>query len=181
MSIQKLVLTCLLALVALAGLAAAQELAPCPECDEDGEADESWYNSVDTGIITGEGGVIEDTDVSTGENQHGEFTWFQYCLRFFDALGNSITIMFESFISEDGADLDAKIDVNGEEIDLEDTLIGDLDDATWGNMPEAGLDLPAPYDELPEGRNVDECLYVDDMPELEVTADAVASCEVSVG
>lgn len=178
MSIQKLLLTCLLGLVALAGVAAAQEAGPCPECDEDGEPDDSWYNSVDTGIITEEGGVVEDTDMSTGENQHGKFTWFQYCLRFFDALGNEIALMYEVFVSEDGADIDAKLDVNGEEIDLEDTLVGDLDDKTWGNMPETGLDVPVPYDELPEGQDVDECVYVDDT--VEVAAEATASCEIAI-
>lgn len=179
MSLHKLLLGSLLGLLAVATVAAAQEVGPCPECDEDGEPDDSWYRSVDTGIITEEGGIVEDTDVSTGEGQHGKFVWYQYCLRFFDAMGNTFAVMVEVFSSEEGADVDAKLDLNGEEIDLEDTLIGDADDKTWGNMPESGVDIPIDHEDLPEGESVDECVYVDESPEL--SFEATASCEAVVG
>lgn len=174
-----ILLATLAALVALAGSALAQE---CPECDPDGEPDDSWYSSVDSGIVTDEGSVLEDTDVSVGENEHGRFTWFQYCLKFLDILGNSIVVTYEAFVSEDGADLDGSVSVNGEEVaDLDDSPAGGLDDATWGHMEETGLleTLPS-HEDLPPGVDVDECLYADELPELDVSAEAVASCEVTV-
>lgn len=151
----------LLALVALAGFASAQTLGDCPECDEDGPPDDSRYSSVDTGVIKEGNGVLVDTDQSTGENQHGRFTWFQYCLQIFDAMGNHVAIMYEAFVSEDGADVDVKANINGEEIDLEDTLVGDLDDQTWESMEPLPADLPLHDESLPEGVEIDECLYCD--------------------
>lgn len=165
MRLTKTLIICLLALVAVAGVASAQ--AECPECDADGPADDSWYSSYDTGVIKEEtGGVLVDTDESVGENEHGRFAWFQDCLKVFDALGNHVTLMFEAFVSEDGADVDAKVDLNGEEIDLEDTLVGELDDKTWETAEPIPVELPASHDDLPEGVDEDHCLYCDGEMEL---------------
>lgn len=161
MSIRHLLLASLAALVVLAGAAAAQSGEPCPECDSDGEPDDSWYSSVDTGVITDEGAVLEDTDMSVGENQHGRFTWFQYCLQVLDVFGNHLAIAYEAFVSEDGADVDGSVTVNGETVDLEDTPLGDLDDATWTTTDELPAELPEVpmgHEDLPEGVDVDECL-----------------------
>ena len=170
MRLTKMLLLALLALVAMAGIASAQTIGDCPECDEDGASDDSWYSSYDTGVVKEDvGGVLEDTDVSVGEGQHGKFTWLQYCLKFFDALGNNITLMFEAFVSEDGADVDAKANVNGVEVDLEDTLVGDLDDRTWGAAEPLPVEIPFDPNDLPEGVDEDACLYCDgetELPEL---------------
>lgn len=177
-TIHKLLMA-LLALVALSGTAFAQTDVPCPECDEDGEPDDSWYSSVDTGVLSNETGILEDTDVSVGENENGRFTWLQYCLQFFDLLGNQIVITYEAFISEDGADVDGSVTVNGEEVaNFDDTPVGEIDDATWEHMEELGLETPVDHDDLPEGIDVDECVFVDDTPEVDVEADVTATCEI---
>lgn len=167
MSLRHKLLLALLALVVASGTALAQTSEPCPECDPDGEPDDSWYNSVDTGVITDEGAVLEDTDASVGENEQGRFTWFQYCLQVFDAFGDHLRIAYEVFVSEEGVDADGSVTVNDETIDLEDTPLGDLDDETWGHMEELPVDAPIDHEDLPEPVDIDECI---DLTEMDVPA-----------
>lgn len=179
MRLRPQLLICLAALLALSGAALAQTEGPCPECDEDGEPDDSWYNSVDTGVVGEDEGVLSDTDVSVGENEHGRFTWIQICEQFWDALGNFVIITFEAFVSEDGADIDGTVTVNGETVDLEDTPAGDLDDETWGHMEETGvLDGLPSHEDLPEPVDIDHCIYPDESVEVDI--EATASCEIDI-
>lgn len=153
MRIRHVLPTALLALLAFAGVAAAQ----CAECDEDGPADDSRYSSLDTGVITDDATTLVDVDQSVGENQHGRFSWLALCFQFFDVLGNSIGVMFDAFVSEDGADIDATANVNGHEVDFDDSPLGDLDGATWNAMDKTGVELPVDHTLLPEV-DIDHCL-----------------------
>ena len=173
----QLLIGSLAALLAISGLAVAQT--ECPECDEDGDPDDSWYSSVDTGVVGEEEGVLSDTDVSVGENEHGRFTWIQICEQFWDALGNFVVITFEAFVSEDGADIDGTVTVNGETVDLEDTPAGELDDETWGHMEESGfLEALPSHEDLPEPVDIDHCVYPDEGVEVDI--EATASCEIDL-
>ena len=140
---------------------AGRERAACPECDKDGDADDSWYSSVDAGVLGENGTVLEDADVSVGENEQGRFTWFQYCLQVLDVLGNFFVLTFEAFVSEEGADVDGSVTVNGETLDVEETPLGALDDATWKHMKKLPVNLPVGHKDLPQGVDVDQCVDVD--------------------
>lgn len=174
MRIRNALLLCLLALVAIAGIASAQG---CPECDEDGAAEDSRYSSVDTGVITNETGVLYDTDQSLGENQHGRFTWLQHCLRFWNVLGHSLSLMVEVFASEDGVDVDAKAALDDTQVDLEETPLGAVDDATWGVVEPLPVDLPVDHRDMPPGLDVDACLYPEDSVSVDV--EATVRCSVT--
>lgn len=159
------ILWALAALLAIAGFASAQS--PCPECDPDGEPDNSTYSSIDTGLLHGDDHVLVDTDSSYGEKDDGTmFTWFAFCFSVFLAQLEEMLEMdvvdfdlwFEAYNGEDGSDLDGGIMLDGETIaDLDETPAGDLDDATWGLLPETGVGLPE--DDIPyEGVDEDLCL-----------------------
>lgn len=169
----------LVGLLALAGVAAAQS--PCPECDADGEPDDSWYSSVDTGVIGEDEGVLADTDTSVGENQHGKFSWLSACLRFWDALGNELALMWNVFVSEDGADVDATLQLNDQTVDLDETPAGQLDDLTWTHMPDGPVALP-PFDAsmMPiDGQDVDHCVPLEaPKVSIEQQTSVTARCEV---
>lgn len=155
MSVTTRILLVVLALLAVSGVAAAAE---CPDCDGDGEPDESRYSSYDTGVLADEGGMLVDTDQSVGENEQGRFTWLQLCVRLFDELGDFFALQFEQYASEEGVDVDARVTAKDETVDLEDTLAGDLDDATWDAMEPLPVEVPVDHTDLPEGQDVEEVL-----------------------
>lgn len=172
MRIRHVLLTALVTFLAFAGVAAAQSVVPCPECDEDGAGDGSRYQSVDTGVITDDATALVDTDQSVGENQHGRFTWLAICLQFFDALGNHLSLMVDAFVSEDGVDIDAKADVNGNTVDYDELpVVGEVDGMTWDLMDKTGVELPVSPTDVPTLPNVDSCI------DLTGTVGITAACE----
>jgi hypothetical protein len=168
-------ITMLLALVALAGIASAQN-APCPECDEDGASNpENQYSSIDIGLIhedDAEG--LVDTDLATSHmgDEKGLWTWLSICLSVFvekieNALGLDtgvdVDAHVEVYASEDGVDLDASIPGVW---DFDESEIGHLDGETWEAMQDVnalrgdartGLGVPDGF----EGIDVDACVYAE--------------------
>ena len=164
-------LAALVGLLAVAGVASAQETIECPECDEDVPAmDDCTYSSYDTGYVSENYTSLLDTDACVHEaDEHGGW-WatFSLCIvEILTACGEMFGVFatLNVFASEDGVDVDGGLQTtDGLGVDFEDTPLGDLDDATWENAPEGDLptDLPAdlPTDDLPaEAMDVDECVY----------------------
>lgn len=183
------ILTALAAMLALAGVAAAQ----CPECDPDGAAgSDGSYSSIDLGAIHHDGGAVADTDLSVAdEGSSGFWAWLSVCLTVFidsieDLIGfdTGLQASADAYVSEDGIDLDAAVDLAdlcastpvGETVDCATTFdespLGDLDGQTWQVAEEVHA-AGAPYVGMPvsndavDGIDVDACLVA----EL-----AIASC-----
>lgn len=167
----------LLALVAVAGVAAAQS--GCPECDEDGDGNpDNMYWSVDGGALGDGGHVLADTDVATShsDDEKGFWSWISICLSAFvegveNVLGLDTGIdedaHVEAYVSEDGVDLDAS--ALGE-VDFDESELGDLDGMTWEVMQDvnaqreaAGIPryTPLGVPEDVEGGEVDACVRAD--------------------
>lgn len=164
-------LASLMALLAVAGFATAQETMECPECDEDVPAtSDCTYSSYDTGVVSENLTSLVDTDTCVHEaDEHGGW-WatFSLCLtEILSACGEMFGVFatFNVFASEDGVDIDGGLETSdGLSLDFEDSPLADLDDATWENSP--GTDAPGlpalPVDApgLPaEATNVNECVY----------------------
>ena len=177
------ILSAFAALLAVSGLAAAQE---CPECDEDGEPGTSGsYSSVDTGYISENEAYLVDTDMSFSEEDDpkGVWSWFSLCITaiadcFEEILGFDTGFQgnVEVYESEHGTDLDATFTLIDPACDLapetctfsfDDSELGHLDDATWQGSNELhemlgedafteGL-LPADLAAL-DGTDVDQCV-----------------------
>lgn len=159
-------LIALVGLLALAGMAAAQDAdTSCPECDEDGTPDDSSYSSVDYGVIDGDQHALVDTDASYGEKEDGTFfTWMQLCWSIFledveDLLGVDVVDVdgfLEVYEGEDGTDVDGGVWVGGEQVaDFDDSPLGDLD----GILSEFFVE--APIEDVPETDGIDEDACVD--------------------
>lgn len=181
----------LAALLALAGVAAAQN-APCPECDPDGQANpDNSYHSVDAGLanVTGDGSeVLADTDVAYGHtgDEKGFWTWIQLCLSVFldkieDAVGihTDLDANAEVYASEEGVDLDASarglqdvctaIGVQKDcDYNFDESELGELDGKTWETMSTieaaTGMDVSVPSELLPPdtgSSDTDVCIQAD--------------------
>lgn len=159
----------LAALLAFAGVATAQNLA-CPECDEDGAAEESNYFSVDAGAVDEPSEALVDTDAATSnENTEGGFfAWLSVCLSAFledvsDALGIELDANVEAFVDSDGVDIDGVVQVGDTVVDIEDDVVGDLDDQTYEAIAQiesaTGADVEIP-NVLPDlgAHDIDACL-----------------------
>lgn len=142
----------LLAVLALAGTAVATN-GPCPECDEDGTADEHGvasksgpgnesgsYHSVDAGVVTDHAETLGDTDLSVGDSDdpQGFWAWVSLCLSAFvegleDILGFDVDVdaNVEAFVNEHGADLDATVTAPDQVCDA-------LDDGTAAALGDDG-------------------------------------------
>ncbi|HET6404350.1 MAG TPA: hypothetical protein VFH78_06860 [Candidatus Thermoplasmatota archaeon] len=146
----------LAALVAISGVAAAQNN-PCPECDPDGEPADNSYHSVDigaivkneTGAVTDE--VLADTDVAYSHDNHpkGFWLWFALCLSAFfqhieDILGihTDVDANVEVYAESNGVDIDASVygvqaicaelEVDTKcDFNFDRSAVGDLDGKTW--------------------------------------------------
>lgn len=162
-----ILLAALLSLVAFAGVAAAQEAVECPECDEDVPAnDDCTYSSYDSGYLSENYTSLVDTDMCVHEADEDGGWWatFSLCVtEILSACGEMLGVFasLNVFASEDGVDVDGGISTtDGLEVDFEDTPLGDLDDATWENSPDADAPgLPVELPELPsEATDVDECI-----------------------
>lgn len=148
----------LAAVLAIVGVAAAQNN-PCPECDPDGDGVyDNPYHSVDVGVIDEDGitesgldEVLADTDVAYANegDDKGFWLWLAICLSAFlssveDTLGihTDIDANVEVYLESDGVDIDASVvgtqpicDAVGVEEDCEfnfdESDLGDLDGTTW--------------------------------------------------
>lgn len=150
------------ALIALAGVAAAQ--APCPSCDppENG----TWTNpfhGVDVGVIdrneTGETQteVLEETDVAhaSPDDEKGFWAWISICCSaFFQSIENMLGIQTDVdahvsvYAESDGFDADANVtglqpvcdELEVETscaVDVEDTQLSEIDDMSWQTIARA--------------------------------------------
>ena len=123
MSIGMRIVTGLLAMLALTGIASAQN-APCPECDADGDANpENTYSSIDLGLVGNDTEVLGDTDwaVSHSDDEKGFWAWLSLCVGVFlqhveETLGvkADADANVEAYVSQDGVDLDATVYAPGE-------------------------------------------------------------------
>ena len=174
------ILTGLLALLALTGVASAQN-DPCPECDPDGgENPDNTYSSIDLGLVGNDTEVLGDTDwaVSHSDDEKGFWAWLSLCLGVFlahveEILGVEVDAdaSVEAYLSEDGIDLDATVQMedevcqnvdgnvtaalgdNGECVfGFDRSELGDLDGQTWevmgdanAQLREAGVDVHVPF------------------------------------
>lgn len=199
MSIGMRILAGLLALITAAGVASAQN-DPCPECDSDGPAGDSGsYSSIDLGAITDNATALVDTDASfsDSDDEEGFWAWLSICLSVFvERIENLLGVEspevdldanVDAFISDDGVDLDANVQLDDEVCDNMDgnvtealggnsdcvfsfdrSELGDLDGETWKVAAEAkaalGLDevnLPVGGEHIPEDIDIDLCLYAE--------------------
>lgn len=166
--------------LALAGLLAFASPAlanpnECPECDEDVPAnDDCSFSSVDGGVITEDAGSLYDTDacVSKEDDPRGFWAVLSLCLSsWFSSVTEFIgfDMWLDVFTSEDGTDVDAGLSTPVGDVDLEETPLGDLDDATWqaaDTLEESGVETPdLPPLGLDDAPTVDEdlCLYPEDI------------------
>ena len=111
----------LTALLAVSGVAAAQN-DPCPECDPDGaDNPDNTYSSVDLGYVTNDTEVLGDSDwaVSHSDDEKGFWAWLSLCLSAWLAhvegvLGVDADVdgNVELYLSEDGVDLDATVQMD---------------------------------------------------------------------
>ena len=163
-------LAMLVGLLAVAGFAAAQETVECPECDEDvPPMDDCAYSSYDSGYVSENHTSLVDTDqcIHEADENGGWWATFSLCItEVLSACGEMFGVWgsLNVFASEDGVDVDGGIETtDGLGLDFEDTPLGDLDDATWENAPDAdapGLPMDVPTEMLPgEATDVDECVY----------------------
>lgn len=164
-------LVALLGLLAVAGVATAQETTTCPECDEDvPPTDDCTYSSYDTGYVSENVTSLYDTDscVHEADENGGWWATFSLCVtHVLNACGEMLGVFarFNVFASEDGVDIDAGISTtDGLDVNFDDSPVGDLDDATWENAPDQDLPTEAPVDAPtdlvpPEAMDVDECVY----------------------
>lgn len=118
-----LILVSLAALLAIVGVAAAQNN-PCPECDPDGEPVNNSYHSVDAGLIDANATqqnaeALVDTDVAYNhdpESEKGFWLWFALCLSAFvdyveEAVGvhTDVDANVEIYSDSQGTDVDASV------------------------------------------------------------------------
>lgn len=166
----KLLLALTVGVLAVSGVASAQTVDTCPECDEDVPAnDDCAYSSVDTGRVTNRSVQLVDTDVCVHEADEDGGFWavFSLCLTsIFDHLGEFVGVFatMDVFVSDDGMDIDGGIATSdGTLVDFDESPVGDLDDQTWGQTGDLGVEVPS-TDVLPdEGVIVDECLYDEEL------------------
>ena len=165
-------LAALAGLLAVAGVASAQDVAECPECDADVPAmDDCTYSSYDTGYVSNTTVDLVDTDmcVSKPGDERGWWATFSLCItQILTACGEMFGVFatFNVFASEDGVDVDAGLETtDGLGVSFDESPLGGLDDATWESMPDADVpnDLPVevPVD-LP-AMDVNECVYGTDL------------------
>lgn len=174
-------------LLAIAGVAAAQN-APCPECDADGGSDPlNSYHSVDVGVIEDDSTeVLGDTDAAYSHDgdERGFWAWLSVCLSVFvqhveDALGvqTDADANVEVYADSEGVDVDAAVygtqaycDMIGVQEDCEPTFdeseLGDADGMTYQAIADVeattGQDVFVPAF-LPDtgDSDTDACLYAD--------------------
>lgn len=155
---------CLIALLAFAGVAAAQNV-PCPECDADGDAVDSNYYSVDAGLVGDDAEALVDTDAATSHANTGGgfFAWLSVCLSAFlqkvgDAVGVDLDANAEAYVDSDGVDLDATVRAGDHVVDLDDSPVGDVDGMTYEAIAQiegaTGADVEIP-NALPETEDLD--------------------------
>lgn len=189
------IVTTLLALVTISGVAAAQN-APCPECDDDGPDNlENSYSSVDLGYVGNGSEALADTDLATSHlnDDKGFWAWLGICLSaWLEKVGHAIGVQTdvdasaEVYASEDGVDLDANVhgvqrvcavadETLSCDLDFDRSDVGDLDGMTWEVMQDVnaqrdalGLQTPVlPGEGLDApSADLDLCLHA----ELEVVA-----------
>lgn len=191
------ILTGLLALVAVSGLASAQD-DPCPECDPDGGSNpDNTYSSVDVGALHGESKALADSDWATShsDDEKGFWTWLSLCLSAFlsewkEMLGveADADAGVETYASQDGVDLDATVQADDQvceplpddaraalgddgscALGFDRSAAGDLDGRTW----EAMGDVNARLDEA----GVDRRAPVPGETLPSVDADGCLECE----
>jgi hypothetical protein len=183
MSLRTTFLLALAGLLAVAGVATAQE---CPECDEDGEPGTSGsYSSVDFGYVADDALYLVDTDTSVSEEDDpkGFWAWLSVCVTvlvdcFEEILGFDTGYQSNAdlYVSEHGIDLDASARLVDPACDLapetctfdfDESEVGHLDDETWraGSDAHALLGEDAftegamPFDpHALDGVDVDECV-----------------------
>ena len=165
------ILTGLMAMITIAGVASAQN-DPCPECDDDGPNNpDNTYSSVDLGVIGNDTEALGDTDwaVSHTDDEKGFWAWLSICLSVFvqhveTLLGMEVDTdaNVNAYLSEDGIDLDATVKMEDEvcsgldgnvtsalgdngtcTFSFDRSDLGDLDGQTWEAMGEVNAQLEA--------------------------------------
>lgn len=169
MSIGLRILTGLMAMIALSGVAAAQN-APCPECDTDGPGnDQSTYSSVDLGVVTNDAEALADTDWAVPHSDEGKgfWAWLSLCFGAFlghvgDVFGVDADVdgNVDLYAGQDGVDLDATLQMDeavcgqldgnvtaaaGDDGDCvfgyDRSALGDTDGQTWETMGDVHAQL----------------------------------------
>lgn len=166
-------LSLLIAITALAGVASAQSA--CPECDadEDIPADNTYHNA-NVGVVEEKSRALVDMDASHGHLRDGKgfWAWLSICFDAFlgrieEAVGLDLGARgnVDAYVSEDGIDLDATLYAGDTRLDFDESAIGHLDGETWEAMKTTKpvrerVHYPT---EIPDydGVMVDVCVFAD--------------------